>query len=269
MTLAVVVTGASTSVSLFERVRCASRSAVTAGAPAVITGMGYERGGMSSETGRGPLAAPGRRRPRHPIWNKHVRPWLGRRARGADERLTDRLGGPASRTVIILLGMVLGLGAADTSSLGAIAAQLQPALGIGTAEIGLLVTASALVGALAAIPFGLLVDKTRRVDVLAVSVLCLSMAGGGERLLHLVHHAAAHPLAAWGSDGHGDAAVASLTVDCLPAGERRRAPTATSSVERGGRRRMASGCGGRVRLGGAGLACGVHRAGGPERCCSR
>lgn len=114
--------------------------------------------------------------PRHGVWRKHVRPWLGRRARRADERLIDRLGGPARRTVIVLLGLVLGLNAADISSVGAIAPQLQPALGIGTASIGLLVTASALVGALAAIPFGLLVDKTRRVDLLAASVLLWGVA---------------------------------------------------------------------------------------------
>ena len=54
--------------------------------------------------------------------------------------------------------------------------QLQEALGIGTAQIGLLVTASALVGALAAIPFGLLVDKSRRVDLLTVSILLWATA---------------------------------------------------------------------------------------------
>ena len=69
---------------------------------------------MASGTDTGPRPQL-KKTPRHPIWNDHVRPWLGRRARRADERLTDQLGGPARRTVITLLGMVLGLNAADTT----------------------------------------------------------------------------------------------------------------------------------------------------------
>ncbi len=130
---------------------------------------------MPQRKGQGPHPQL-KKTPPHPIWNEHVRPWFGRRARRADERLTERLGGPARRRVIVLLGLVLGLQAADTSAVGAIAPQLQPAFGIGTAQIGLLVTASALVGALAAVPFGLLVDKTRRVDVLTVSILLWATA---------------------------------------------------------------------------------------------
>jgi predicted MFS family arabinose efflux permease len=163
-----------------------------------------------------------KRMPPHPIWNQHVRPWFRRRAQGADERLTDTLGGPARRTVIVLLGLVLGLNAADTSAVGAIAPQLQEELGIGTAQIGLLVTASALVGALAAIPFGLLVDKTRRVDLLTVSILLWATAevlsafstSYGMLLLARLLLGAVTATAV--------PAVASLTGDFFPAGERGR-----------------------------------------------
>ena len=128
---------------------------------------------------------------------------------------------PAAR-VILLLGLVLGLSAADSSSIGAIAPQLQPALGIGTAELGLLVTASSLVGALAAIPFGILVDKTRRVDVLAVSILLwgvaevLSAFSPSFTMLLLTR------LLLGAVTATAVPAVASLTGDFFPAGERGR-----------------------------------------------
>lgn len=151
-----------------------------------------------------------------------MRPWFGRRARRADARFTERLGGPARRTVIVLLGLVLGLNAADTSAVGAIAPQLQPAFGIGTAQIGLLVTASALVGALAAIPFGLLVDKTRRVDLLTASILLwataeiLSAFSASYGMLLLAR------LLLGAVTATAVPAVASLTGDFFPAGERGR-----------------------------------------------
>lgn len=130
--------------------------------------------------------------------------------------------GPARRTVIILLGLVLGLSAADTSAVGAIAPQLQPALGIGAAQIGLLVTASALVGALAAIPFGLLVDKTRRVDLLTASILLwataevLSAFSASYNMLLLAR------LLLGAVTATAVPAVASLTGDFFAAGERGR-----------------------------------------------
>jgi len=176
---------------------------------------------MPEDTGRTPEPEL-KRAPSNSIWGRHVRPWLGRRARRADERLTERLGGPARRTVIILLGLVLGLSAADTSAVGAIAPQLQPALGIGAAQIGLLVTASALVGALAAIPFGLLVDKTRRVDLLTASILLwataevLSAFSASYNMLLLAR------LLLGAVTATAVPAVASLTGDFFAAGERGR-----------------------------------------------
>lgn len=182
---------------------------------------------MPNGTGEGPLPRPEsqpqlKSTPRHPIWTRHVRPWFGRRARRADERLTERLGGPARRTVIVLLGLVLGLSAADASSVGAIAAQLQPALGIGTAELGLLVTASALVGALAAIPFGLLVDKTTRVDLLAVSIVLWGVAEVLSAFTTSFSMLLLTRLLLGAVTATAAPAVASLTGDFFPAGERGR-----------------------------------------------
>ncbi len=176
---------------------------------------------MPEETGHGPQPRL-RRAPSDSIWSRHLRPWLARRAKRADDRFTQRLGGPARRTVIVLLGLVLGLNTADTGAVGAIAPQLQPALGIGTTQIGLLATASALVGALAAIPFGLLVDKTRRVDVLTVSILLwataevLSAFSSSYNMLLLAR------LLLGAVTATAVPAVASLTGDFFAAGERGR-----------------------------------------------
>ena len=64
---------------------------------------------------------------------------------------------------MLLLGLVLALNTADGSAIGALATQLEPGLRIGAAELGLLVTVSSLVGAMAAIPCGIITDKARRV----------------------------------------------------------------------------------------------------------
>lgn len=174
---------------------------------------------MTSSAGGQPQL---KRTPRHPFWSEHVAPWLGRRAHGAGDAFTERLGGPARRRVILSLGLVLGLSAADVSSIGAIAAQLQAGLGIGTAEIGLLATASALVGALAALPFGLLVDKTRRVDVLAASVLLWGVAEAASAFAGSFTMLLVTRLFLGAVTATAVPAVASLTGDFFPAGERGR-----------------------------------------------
>ncbi len=161
-----------------------------------------------------------RKQPRWPFWTDDVRPWLGRRVRRGSSQLTDRLGGPARRRVIVLLGLVLALSAADSSSVGAIAAQLQPALGIGTAKLGLLVTVSSLVGALAAIPCGILVDKRRRVTVLVVSVVLWGVAEAVSGFSTSFGMLLLTRLLLGAVTGTAVPAVASLTGDFFPARER-------------------------------------------------
>ena len=161
-----------------------------------------------------------RRTPRWPFWTDGLRPWLTRRARHHSEQLTDRMGGPARRRVIVLLGLVLALSAADSSSIGAIAPQLQPALGIGTAELGLLVTVSSLVGALAAIPFGVLVDKTRRVNLLAASIVLWGVAEAVSGFSSSFGMLLLTRLLLGAVTATAVPAVASLTGDFFPARER-------------------------------------------------
>ena len=56
------------------------------------------------------------------------------------------------------------------------APQLHSSLGIDNAQIGLLSSVTLLVGAVFVIPFGLFVDRAKRVPLLAVSVVLWSGA---------------------------------------------------------------------------------------------
>jgi MFS family permease len=160
--------------------------------------------------------------PRVPWWTELLRPWLGRRVQKDVGRLTDHLGGPARRRVVLLLSLVLALNSADNSAIAAIAPQLETAFHIGTAQIGLLVTVSSLVGALASVPFGILTDKTGRVRLLVVSVVmwgvaeALSGFSGSFGMLLLTR------LALGAVTATAAPVVASLTGDFFPAGERGR-----------------------------------------------
>jgi predicted MFS family arabinose efflux permease len=91
-------------------------------------------------------------------------------------RVTDVLGGPERRRVIVLLGAVLALSFADTATVGAVATQLEGDLKISNTQLGLLPAVSALTGALFTLPAGLLVDRLARVRMLAISILLWSLA---------------------------------------------------------------------------------------------
>lgn len=67
-----------------------------------------------------------------------IEQWLRR----PGQRLSEVAGGPARLKVIGILAWVLGLEAADVSTVGAVAVPLEKALHIGNVDVGLLVTAS-------------------------------------------------------------------------------------------------------------------------------
>ncbi len=94
-----------------------------------------------------------------------------RGGRWARRSITTALGGPARTKVIVLLAAVLALSSADASTVGASAVELRQALHIGNADIGLLVAVTAAVGAIASVPFGVLVDRVPRVGLLVVTML--------------------------------------------------------------------------------------------------
>lgn len=104
------------------------------------------------------------------------------RAIGAAASLAEvAAGGPARLKVALLLAAVLGLDAADKASLSAIAGALKDAFHINNTDIGLLVAATSLAGAIFTLPIGILVDRIerRRILIVAIAIWTLAMAASG------------------------------------------------------------------------------------------
>jgi MFS family permease len=95
----------------------------------------------------------------------------GRIAGAGERRLEDALGGAQRTRVVVVLAGVLALSSADTSTVGASATQLRDALHISNTDIGLLVTVTSLVAAVASLPFGVLADRVRRTWVLGIAIV--------------------------------------------------------------------------------------------------
>jgi len=124
--------------------------------------------------------------------------------------------------VIVLFAFVLALNGADSSTVGAIARQLESGLHINNTEIGLLASVSLVVGAVFTIPVGLMVDRTRRMPLLALSVVLWSLASlfsgfAGSFSSLLLTRVALGAVAATAGP-----AIASLTGDYFSAEERGR-----------------------------------------------
>lgn len=134
--------------------------------------------------------------------------------------LIDFAGGPARVQVIVLLAAVLGLDAADKGTLSAISDALKHEFHVNNTEIGLLFAVVSFTGAFTTLPFGVLVDRINRRNVLAVTILLwsLAMASSGLATSYIFLLAtrlglAAVTAAAW-------PCVASMTGDFFPARER-------------------------------------------------
>jgi MFS family permease len=145
--------------------------------------------------------------------------WVGRVARGAFER---RVGGPARARVIALFGAVLALSAADASTVSAVAPQLESALGIGATKLGLLISASLVVGAVFTIPVGVVVDRAKRMPILAISIVLWSIASLASAFAGSYGSLVLTRLALGAVTAAAGPAIASLTGDYFPAGERGR-----------------------------------------------
>ncbi len=132
------------------------------------------------------------------------------------------VGGPARTRVVVLFGCVLALSSAQISTVGAVAPAMEQSLHIHNTEIGLLNTVTLLTAALAVLPIGMLVDKTKRIPMLSISIVLWSvttilgaLAGSyGTLLLSRV-------LLGLVSATAGPA-IASLTGDYFPSHERAR-----------------------------------------------
>ncbi|HTU94346.1 MAG TPA: MFS transporter [Solirubrobacteraceae bacterium] len=145
--------------------------------------------------------------------------WVARVVRG---EVVKRTGGPARARVVVLFALVLALNGADASTIGAIAPQLESSLHIGNTDIGLLTSVTLLIGAIFTIPVGLLVDRTKRMPLLAISIVLWSLASmfstftgsfGGLLLTRVALGAVA---------ATAGPAIASLTGDYFAADERGR-----------------------------------------------
>src|SRR5262245_61453319 len=101
---------------------------------------------------------------------------LGSLGRAGSRALTTHLGGVERTRVILLLAAVLALSSADAATVGASATELRSALHISNTDIGLLVTVTSLVAALASIPFGVLADRVRRTWTLAGAIVLWGVA---------------------------------------------------------------------------------------------
>jgi MFS family permease len=143
-------------------------------------------------------------------------------ARVVRGQVIELVGGPARARVILLFGAVLGLSGADTATVGAVAPQLEHALHIGNAAIGLLSSVTLLVGALFVLPVGALVDHVKRMPLLAGSVAVWSVAALLSGLAGSYGTLLLTRLALGAVTATAGPAIASLTGDYFPAHERGR-----------------------------------------------
>ena len=95
----------------------------------------------------------------------------GRLAGAGTRALEDALGGAERTRVVVVLAAVLGLSSADATTVGASATQLRHALHISNTDIGLLVSATSVVAAVASLPFGVLADRVRRTWMLGLAIV--------------------------------------------------------------------------------------------------
>jgi MFS family permease len=144
---------------------------------------------------------------------------LGRMARG---RVVVWVGGPARARVIVLFGGVLALSGADASTVGAAAPQLEHALHINNTQVGLLASVALLVGAVFVIPVGFLVDRVKRIPLLAGSIVLWSVASLASAFAGSYGSLLITRLLLGAVTATAGPAIASLTGDYFPARERGR-----------------------------------------------
>ncbi len=101
---------------------------------------------------------------------------LTRETRSRTTTLTRAAGGRERLKPIVLLALVVGLQSADAGTVGALVVPLKQSLHINNTQVGLLVTVSTGVGAVATLLAGALADRTVRVRLLWITLLVCSAA---------------------------------------------------------------------------------------------
>ena len=142
--------------------------------------------------------------------------------RAGVDKLDRTVGGPARRNAILALAAVLSLDSADQGAIGAVAPDLEPALHISNFQLGLLVTITALVGVIFTIPMGVLTDKLDRTRLLMVMIGCWGVAELLSAFSTSYWTLVAFRVALGGVTAVAAPAVASLTGDYFPPGDRGR-----------------------------------------------
>ncbi len=132
------------------------------------------------------------------------------------------VGGPARARVIIMLACILGLQAADTGAVGALAAPLERSFHIGNTQLGLLVTVTTLVGCVATLPVGGISDRYNRTRLLQVVVALWAVATVVSALSVDYTMLLLSRLALGGVVAAAGPALASLMGDLFPSEERGR-----------------------------------------------
>jgi MFS family permease len=147
---------------------------------------------------------------------------LGGLGRAAERSLESALGGAERTRVIVLLAAVLALSSADTSTVGASATSLRAALHISNTDVGLLVTVTSLVAAVASLPFGVLADRVRRTRTLGAAIVLWGAAMVWSAVVPTFGDLLTARLFLGGVTAAAGPLVASLVGDYFPAAERGR-----------------------------------------------
>jgi len=138
------------------------------------------------------------------------------------DAIDEMVGGAAHRRMIILFGSILGLQAADTGAVGALAAPLEKSFHIGNTDIGLLATVTTLVGCVATLPFGTIADRFSRTRLLQVVVALWAVATIVSSLSLSFAMLLVTRLALGGVIAAAGPALASLFGDIVPGDQRSR-----------------------------------------------
>jgi MFS family permease len=121
-----------------------------------------------------------------------------------------------------MFGAVLALNGADTATVGAVAPQLEHSLHIGNTKIGLLSAVALLVGGAFTIPVGFLVDRFKRIPMLAVSIALWSFASIASAFASNYTNLLFTRILLGAVTATAGPAIASLTGDYFPSRERGR-----------------------------------------------
>jgi predicted MFS family arabinose efflux permease len=138
--------------------------------------------------------------------------------------LTPAGPGPTTndRRTLLLLSATLGLASAQAATIGAVASELRHAFGVNNTAVGVLASVTTAAAALATLPFGVMVDRTRRTRLLAVCVVLWGVATAMSSLAGSFAFLFATRLALGALTGAAGPGVASLLGDTFPESRRGR-----------------------------------------------